>query len=36
MIWKHILWHAVRAAVTAFLTAILKAVATGFPPPETA
>lgn len=33
---KRILWQAVRAALTAFLAAILKAISTGFPPPETA
>lgn len=33
---KRILWQAARAALTAFLAAILKAVSTGFPHQETA
>jgi hypothetical protein len=33
---KRILWQAARAALAAFLAAILKAVSPGFPPAETA
>lgn len=33
---KHIIWHAAKAALAAFLAVILKAISTGFPPPETA
>ncbi len=33
---KRILWQAARAALAAFLAAILKAVAPGFQPAETA
>lgn len=33
---KRILWQAARAALAAFLAAILKALSSGFPPPETA
>jgi hypothetical protein len=33
---KRILWQAARAALAAFLAAILKALSSGFPSPETA
>ncbi len=33
---KRILWQAARAALAAFLAAILKALSSGFPPAETA
>lgn len=33
---KRILWQSAKAALAAFLTAILKAISSGFPPPETA
>lgn len=33
---KRILWQAARAALTAFLAAILKAISSGFPHQETA